>query len=92
VQPVIERGMRNAYGKQLAGVDAGALAAAGRALVEAEPMTFSQLARRSPNAGGIIRRTLWPGRARVRTRSCRCRRGRLEPVRSVAAHVGGTLA
>ncbi|HEX2819679.1 MAG TPA: winged helix DNA-binding domain-containing protein [Streptosporangiaceae bacterium] len=43
VQPVIERGMRNAYGKQLAGVDAGALAAAGRALVEAEPMTFSQL-------------------------------------------------
>jgi hypothetical protein len=43
VQPVIERGMRNAYGKQLAGVDAGALAAAGRTLVEAEPMTFSQL-------------------------------------------------
>jgi hypothetical protein len=43
VQPVIERGMRNAHGKQLAGVDAGALAAAGRALVEAEPMTFSQL-------------------------------------------------
>ncbi len=43
VQPVIERGMRNAFGKQLAGVDAGALAAAGRALVEAEPMTFSQL-------------------------------------------------
>jgi hypothetical protein len=43
VQPVIERGMRNAHGQQLAGVDAGALAAAGRALVEAEPMTFSQL-------------------------------------------------
>jgi hypothetical protein len=43
VQPVIERGMRNAHGKQLAGVDAGPLAAAGRALVEAEPMTFSQL-------------------------------------------------
>jgi Winged helix DNA-binding domain len=43
VQPVIERGMRDAHGQQLAGVDAGALAAAGRALVEAEPMTFSQL-------------------------------------------------
>jgi hypothetical protein len=43
VQPVIERGMRNAFGKQLTGVDAGALAAAGRVLVEAEPMTFSQL-------------------------------------------------
>jgi hypothetical protein len=43
VQPVIERGMRNAFGRQLAGVDDGALAAAGRVLVEAEPMTFSQL-------------------------------------------------
>jgi hypothetical protein len=43
VQPVIERGMRGAFGKQLAGVDAAALAAAGRSLVESEPMTFSQL-------------------------------------------------
>jgi hypothetical protein len=43
LQPVIERGMRGAFGKQLAGVDAVALAAAGRSLVEAEPMTFSQL-------------------------------------------------
>ncbi len=43
VQPVIERGMRGAFGKQLAGVDPEVLAAAGRSLVEAEPMTFSQL-------------------------------------------------
>jgi len=43
VQPAIERGMRGAFGKQLAGVDAAALAAAGRSLVESEPMTFSQL-------------------------------------------------
>jgi hypothetical protein len=43
VQPVLERGMRGAFGKQLAGVDPAALAAAGRSLVEAEPMTFSQL-------------------------------------------------
>jgi hypothetical protein len=43
VQPVIERGMRGAFGKQLAGVDPGELAAAGRRLVEAEPMSFSQL-------------------------------------------------
>jgi hypothetical protein len=35
--------MRGAFGKQLAGVDPGALAAAGRSLVESEPMTFSQL-------------------------------------------------
>src|SRR5581483_10848337 len=38
-----ERGLRGAFGKQLAGVDPAALAAAGRSLVEAEPMTFSQL-------------------------------------------------
>jgi len=43
VQPVIERGMRGAFGRQLAGVDTRALAAAGRSLVESEPMTFSQL-------------------------------------------------
>jgi hypothetical protein len=43
VQPVIERGLRGAFGRQLAGVDPAALAAAGRSLVEAEPMTFSQL-------------------------------------------------
>jgi hypothetical protein len=43
VQPAIERGMRNAHGKYLAGVDTRALALAGRALVESEPMTFSQL-------------------------------------------------
>ena len=45
VQPAIERGMRGAFGQQLAGVDTAALAAAGRTLVESEPMTFSQLAR-----------------------------------------------
>jgi hypothetical protein len=43
VQPVLERGMRGAFGKQLAGVDPAAVAAAGRELVESEPMTFSQL-------------------------------------------------
>jgi hypothetical protein len=43
LQPVIDRGLRGTFGKQLAGVDAAALAAAGRALVESEPMTFSQL-------------------------------------------------
>ena len=52
VQPVIERGMRGAFGKQLAGVDTRALAAAGRSLVEAEPMTFSQL--------GQALATRWP--------------------------------
>jgi hypothetical protein len=45
VQPVIERGMRGAFGRQLAGVDPAELAAAGRRLVEAEPMSFAQLGR-----------------------------------------------
>jgi Winged helix DNA-binding domain len=53
VQPVIERGMRGAYGRQLAGVDPAELAAAGRSLVEAEPMTFSQL--------GQALAARWPG-------------------------------
>jgi hypothetical protein len=43
VQPVLDRGLRGAFGKQLAGVDAPAVAAAGRELVESEPMTFRQL-------------------------------------------------
>jgi hypothetical protein len=45
LQPVIERGMQGAHGRYLPGVDWAALAAAGRALVESEPMTFSELGR-----------------------------------------------
>ena len=45
LQPMIERGMHNAHGRYLEGVDRVALAAAGRALVESEPMTFSELGR-----------------------------------------------
>jgi hypothetical protein len=43
LQPVLERGLRGAFGRQLAGADAAAVAAAGRELVESAPMTFSQL-------------------------------------------------
>jgi Winged helix DNA-binding domain len=46
VQPVLDRGLRGSFGRQLAGVDAVAVAAAGRELVEAEPMTFSALGER----------------------------------------------
>ena len=46
VQPVLDRGLRGSFGKQLAGADAAAVAAAGRELVEAEPMTFSALGER----------------------------------------------
>jgi hypothetical protein len=52
VQPVLDRGLRGAFGKQLAGVDAAAVAAAGRELVESEPMTFSKL-------GGLLAER-WP--------------------------------
>ncbi|KUP98147.1 winged helix DNA-binding domain-containing protein [Thermobifida cellulosilytica] len=45
VQPVVERGHRNVYGRDLAGVDLAAVAAAGRALVEERPLTFSELGR-----------------------------------------------
>jgi hypothetical protein len=46
VQPVLDRGLRGSFGKQLAGVEPAAVAAAGRKLVESEPMTFSQLGER----------------------------------------------
>jgi hypothetical protein len=53
VQPAVERGIRSgAFGRQLAGVDLGELAAAGRTLVESAPMTFSQL--------GLALATRWP--------------------------------
>ena len=50
VQPVLDRGLRGSFGKQLAGVDAAAVAAAGRELVEAEPMTFGALGERLAEA------------------------------------------
>ena len=43
VQPVLDRALTATYGRQLAGVDTEALAAAGRELVEVEPRTFSEL-------------------------------------------------
>jgi len=55
VQPVLDRSLPAIFGKQLAGLDAGALAAAGRALVDAEPRTFSEL-------GGLLSPG-WPGHA-----------------------------
>jgi hypothetical protein len=55
VQPVLDRSLPAIFGKQLAGLDAGALAAAGRALVDAEPRTFSEL-------GGLLSPD-WPGYA-----------------------------
>jgi hypothetical protein len=42
-QPMLERVFRTNHGKRLPGVDLTAVTAAGRELVESEPMTFSQL-------------------------------------------------
>ncbi|WP_410769724.1 winged helix DNA-binding domain-containing protein [Fontibacillus sp. BL9] len=66
VQPVLDRGLKGSFGRQLAGLNADAVAAAGRTLIERQPMTFSKL-------GGELAE-LWPERdpdalaALVRTR------------------------
>ena len=54
VQPVIARGVQGGYGRQLAGLDEAALAAAGRALVEERPRTFAEL--------GALLAARWPDR------------------------------
>jgi hypothetical protein len=43
LQPVLDRGMQGAYGKQIAGVDRAELLATATRLVEAEPLTFKAL-------------------------------------------------
>ena len=53
IQPVLDRALPAIFGKQFAGLDTGALAEAGRALVDAEPRTFGEL-------GGLLA-TDWPG-------------------------------
>jgi winged helix DNA-binding protein len=42
-QPVLDRALKSLFGKHLPGVDTGAIAAAGRALVEDQPRTFADL-------------------------------------------------
>ena len=74
VQPVLDRGLRGAYGKQLAGADTAAVAAAGRAAVETQPMTFSELGAALAGAGQSIRPPRWPRRYGRMSRWCRCRR------------------
>jgi hypothetical protein len=43
VQPVLDRALNVTFGRQLAGADARAIAAAGRELVEDRPLTFAEL-------------------------------------------------
>jgi hypothetical protein len=52
MQPVLDRALATTFGRQLAGVDTQALAAAGRAFAEEEPRTFSEL-------GALLSRQ-WP--------------------------------
>jgi hypothetical protein len=54
IQPVLDRGLKGAYGKRLAGLDLAAVAAAGRELVEETPRTFSAL--------GALLAERWPDR------------------------------
>jgi len=51
-QPVLDRALKTLFGKQLPGVDTGAIAVAGRALVEEQPRTFSEL--------GVLLAEKWP--------------------------------
>ncbi|MHA6480961.1 winged helix DNA-binding domain-containing protein [Paenibacillus sp. strain BS8-2] len=53
LQPVMDRSLKGAFGKQLQAIDQEALAAAGRAWVEKEPMTSSEL--------GLRLSEQWPG-------------------------------
>src|SRR5690348_9153030 len=53
VQPVLDRSLPAIFGKQFAGLDVGAFADAGRALVDAEPRTFGEL--------GNLLAPDWPG-------------------------------
>ena len=57
IQPVLDKALAATYGRQLAGVDTRALAAAGRELTEAEPRTFREL--------GALLAERWPGRSPV---------------------------
>lgn len=53
VQPVLDRGLKAIFGKQIEGVDTSALAAAGRVLLAQKPRTFSEL--------GALLSEHWPG-------------------------------
>ena len=53
IQPVLDRALAATFGRQLAGVDTQALAAAGRALAEQAPRTFGEL--------GALLAPRWPG-------------------------------
>lgn len=54
IQPVHERGLQTGYGKAIADIDPASLVAAGRELVEKQPMTFATL--------GAELAARWPGR------------------------------
>ncbi|GFZ85077.1 hypothetical protein GCM10008018_33900 [Paenibacillus marchantiophytorum] len=66
LQPVQERGLKGAFGKKLAELDLDALAAAGRALLDQQPLTFSELGKRM--------QALWPqSDATALSQAVRCR-------------------
>ncbi|MGC5776357.1 winged helix DNA-binding domain-containing protein [Paenibacillus pabuli] len=46
VQSAHDRGLKGTYGKRLVGLDLNELASAGRALIEAQPLTFNELGKR----------------------------------------------
>jgi hypothetical protein len=66
LQSVQDRALKGTFGKKLAELDLDALAAAGRALLEAQPLTFGELGKRL--------QALWPqGDATALAQAVRCR-------------------
>ncbi|HEY1014461.1 MAG TPA: winged helix DNA-binding domain-containing protein, partial [Herpetosiphonaceae bacterium] len=65
LQPVLERGLRGTYGRQLAGLEPAEVAAAARPLVEEQPRTFQEL--------GTLLKERWPERdAHALGQAARC--------------------
>jgi hypothetical protein len=73
VQPVLDRSLPAIFGKQFAGLDAGALAEAGRALVDAEPRTLSELGNLLAPTGPVTPPPLSPRASARWSRWSRCR-------------------
>jgi hypothetical protein len=57
MQPMIERRLLSSFGKQLAGLDTGPVAAAGRRILDEQPLTAGRL--------GELLREQWPDRDRL---------------------------
>ncbi len=93
IQPVLDRGFRTGFARQLGGVDETQLADMGRTLVEEEPRTFSELgtllAKRWPAASARRARPGGPRPGPAGPGAAACRLGAGRPGQ---AHLGRVVA